>query len=269
MLLPPLAILHAATPAWRASPRCDVCLTTTLQVALKDGLDDDVLRKSDSSQGAVSLVASGRYGQCPTSVAHAASTRRQARFASQNGDLSVTAARDLFAMMPTYASQATRIRIKGLHSDRRDSMRLSLALIQTMAAPRVWRARGRTTRRSRHFSGSVYLNVIRVCIWPIWAVSVRWIRGKNGRRLCRGTGSAALEIVFADHQNKSDVGAAVARHGSTKSQGRHVRSARHSAVALAVEAPTRRDKNRIAIAGCGGLQHRFTGKSCSKRSSWI
>jgi len=61
-----------------------------------------------------------------------------------------------------------------------------------------------------------------------------------------------VEIVFADHQNKSDIGAAFD----------------NSAVALAVE-QLAAERNRIAIAGAVGSTA-FTGKACTPtEASWI
>jgi branched-chain amino acid transport system substrate-binding protein len=77
-----------------------------------------------------------------------------------------------------------------------------------------------------------------------------------------------IEIVFADHQNKSDVGVAVAREWFEIGNVDMVIGFDHSAVALAVE-QLAAEKNRIAIAGAVGSTA-FTGKSCTPlEASWI
>ncbi len=77
-----------------------------------------------------------------------------------------------------------------------------------------------------------------------------------------------VEIVFADHQNKSDVGAAIAREWFEVGKVDMAIGFDHSAVALAVE-QLAAEKNRIAIAGAVGSTA-FTGKSCTAtEASWI
>jgi branched-chain amino acid transport system substrate-binding protein len=77
-----------------------------------------------------------------------------------------------------------------------------------------------------------------------------------------------VEIVFADHQNKSDVGAAVARQWFEVGKVDLAIGFDNSAVALAVE-QLAADKNRIAIAGAVGSTA-FTGKNCTpNEASWI
>jgi branched-chain amino acid transport system substrate-binding protein len=77
-----------------------------------------------------------------------------------------------------------------------------------------------------------------------------------------------IEIVFADHQNKSDVGVAIAREWFEVGNVDMVIGFDHSAVALAVE-QLASEKNRIAIAGAVGSTA-FTGKSCTPlEASWI
>jgi branched-chain amino acid transport system substrate-binding protein len=72
-----------------------------------------------------------------------------------------------------------------------------------------------------------------------------------------------IEIVSGDHQNKSDVGAAIAREWFDVGKVDMATGFDHSAVALAAE------KNRIAIAGAVGSTA-FTGKSCTPtEASWI
>ena len=77
-----------------------------------------------------------------------------------------------------------------------------------------------------------------------------------------------VEIVFADHQNKSDIGAAVARQWFEVGKVDMAIGFDNSAVALAVE-QLAADKNRIAIAGAVGSTA-FTGKNCTpNEASWI
>jgi branched-chain amino acid transport system substrate-binding protein len=77
-----------------------------------------------------------------------------------------------------------------------------------------------------------------------------------------------VDIVFADHQNKSDVGAAIARQWFEVGKVDMAIGFDNSAVALAVE-QLAADKNKIAIAGAVGSTA-FTGKSCTaNEASWI
>ena len=77
-----------------------------------------------------------------------------------------------------------------------------------------------------------------------------------------------VEIVFADHQNKSDVGAAIARQWFDIGKVDMAIGFDHSAVALAVE-QLAAERNKIAIAGAVGSTA-FTGKSCTaNEASWI
>jgi branched-chain amino acid transport system substrate-binding protein len=77
-----------------------------------------------------------------------------------------------------------------------------------------------------------------------------------------------VEIAYADHQNKSDVGAAIAREWFEVGKVDMAIGFDHSAVALAVE-QLAAEKNRIAIAGAVGSTA-FTGKSCTPtEASWI
>ena len=80
--------------------------------------------------------------------------------------------------------------------------------------------------------------------------------------------SKPVEIVFADHQNKSDVGAAIAREWFEVGKVDMAIGFNYSAVALAVE-QLAAEKNRIAIAGAVGSTA-FTGKSCTPtEASWL
>jgi branched-chain amino acid transport system substrate-binding protein len=77
-----------------------------------------------------------------------------------------------------------------------------------------------------------------------------------------------IEVVSGDHQNKSDVGAAIAREWFDVGKVDMAIGFDHSAVALAVE-QLAAEKNRIAIAGAVGSTA-FTGKSCTPtEASWI
>jgi branched-chain amino acid transport system substrate-binding protein len=77
-----------------------------------------------------------------------------------------------------------------------------------------------------------------------------------------------VEIVFADHQNKADVGVAVARQWFDVGKVDMAIGFDNSAVALGVE-QLALEKNRIAIAGAVGSTA-FTGKSCTpNEASWI
>ena len=77
-----------------------------------------------------------------------------------------------------------------------------------------------------------------------------------------------IEIVFADHQNKADIGVAVARRWFESEKVDMATGFDNSSVALAVE-QLAAEHNRIAIAGAVGSTA-FTGKSCTpNEASWI
>lgn len=77
-----------------------------------------------------------------------------------------------------------------------------------------------------------------------------------------------IEIVFADHQNKADVGVAVARRWFEDENVDMAIGFDNSAVALAVE-QLAASHNKIAIAGAVGSTA-FTGKNCTpNEASWI
>jgi branched-chain amino acid transport system substrate-binding protein len=77
-----------------------------------------------------------------------------------------------------------------------------------------------------------------------------------------------IDVVFADHQNKSDIGAAIARQWFDVDKVDMAIGFDNSAVALAVE-QLATDRNRIAIAGAVGSTA-FTGKNCTpNEASWI
>ncbi len=77
-----------------------------------------------------------------------------------------------------------------------------------------------------------------------------------------------VDLVVADHQNKADIGAAIARQWFDAEKVDMVIGFDNSAVALAVE-QLAADRNRIAIAGAVGSTA-FTGKACTAtEASWI
>jgi branched-chain amino acid transport system substrate-binding protein len=77
-----------------------------------------------------------------------------------------------------------------------------------------------------------------------------------------------VDLVFADHQNKADIGAAVARKWFDVDKVDMVVGFDNSAVALAIEGFAHQH-NRIAIAGAVSTTD-FTGKACTPTAaSWI
>jgi len=77
-----------------------------------------------------------------------------------------------------------------------------------------------------------------------------------------------VEIVVADHQNKADVGVAIARRWFEDENVDMAIGFDNSAVALAVE-QLAASHNRVAIAGAVGSTA-FTGKSCTpNEASWV
>src|SRR5262249_48140739 len=77
-----------------------------------------------------------------------------------------------------------------------------------------------------------------------------------------------IQVVSADHQNKADVGAAIARQWFETGKVDMAIGFDNSSVALAVE-QLAADHGRIAIAGAVGSTA-FTGKSCTPtEASWI
>jgi branched-chain amino acid transport system substrate-binding protein len=77
-----------------------------------------------------------------------------------------------------------------------------------------------------------------------------------------------VEIIFADHQNKADIGMAVARRWFETGAVDMAIGFDNSAVALAVE-QLAADHNRIVIAGAVGSTA-FTGKGCTPtEASWV
>jgi branched-chain amino acid transport system substrate-binding protein len=77
-----------------------------------------------------------------------------------------------------------------------------------------------------------------------------------------------VDIVVADHQNKADIGAAIARQWFDADQVDLAVGFDNSSVALAVE-QIAAQKNRIAIAGAVGTTA-FTGKNCTpNEAAWL
>jgi branched-chain amino acid transport system substrate-binding protein len=77
-----------------------------------------------------------------------------------------------------------------------------------------------------------------------------------------------VEVIFADHQNKADVGVAVARRWFETAGVDMAIGFDNSAVALAVE-QLAADHNRIVIAGAVGTSA-FTGKGCTPtEAAWV
>jgi branched-chain amino acid transport system substrate-binding protein len=77
-----------------------------------------------------------------------------------------------------------------------------------------------------------------------------------------------VDVIAADHQNKADIGAAIARQWFTSDKVDLAIGFDNSSVALAVE-KLAADHNRIAIAGAVGSTA-FTGKACTPtEASWI
>jgi len=77
-----------------------------------------------------------------------------------------------------------------------------------------------------------------------------------------------IEIVAADHQNKADIGVAVARRWFESEAVDMAIGFDNSSVALAVE-QLAAEHNRIAIAGAVGSTA-FTGKNCTaNEASWV
>jgi branched-chain amino acid transport system substrate-binding protein len=77
-----------------------------------------------------------------------------------------------------------------------------------------------------------------------------------------------IEIVVADHQNKADIGAAIARRWFDAEQVDMAIGFDNSSVALAVE-QLAAEHDRIAIAGAVGSTA-FTGKGCTPtEASWL
>lgn len=77
-----------------------------------------------------------------------------------------------------------------------------------------------------------------------------------------------IEVVSANHQNKSDIGAGIAREWFDAAKVDIIVDISNSAVALAVQ-QLAREKNKVAIAAAVGTVD-FTGKSCAPTTmSWL
>jgi branched-chain amino acid transport system substrate-binding protein len=77
-----------------------------------------------------------------------------------------------------------------------------------------------------------------------------------------------IDVVTADHQNKADVGAAIARQWFDGDKVDMVIISENSSIALAVE-QVAFQKNRIALAGAVATTL-FTGKNCtSNEAAWL
>lgn len=77
-----------------------------------------------------------------------------------------------------------------------------------------------------------------------------------------------IEVVAADHLNKSDTGLAIARKWYDVDGVRIILDVNNSALALAVQALTR-EKDRIVVFG-GAFSSDLTGKSCSPNGiAWV
>jgi len=77
-----------------------------------------------------------------------------------------------------------------------------------------------------------------------------------------------IEIVFADHQNKADIGVAIARRWFESEKVDMAIGFDNSSVALAIE-QLAAEHDRIAIAGAVGSTA-FTGKNCTpNEASWV
>jgi branched-chain amino acid transport system substrate-binding protein len=77
-----------------------------------------------------------------------------------------------------------------------------------------------------------------------------------------------IELVFADHQNKADIGVAIARRWFESEKVDMAIGFDNSSVALAVE-QLAAEQNKVAIAGAVGSTA-FTGKNCNaNEASWL
>jgi branched-chain amino acid transport system substrate-binding protein len=78
----------------------------------------------------------------------------------------------------------------------------------------------------------------------------------------------SIEVVFGDHQNKPDIGVAIARQWFDVDHVDMIVDLSNSAVALAVETVAK-ERNRIVIATAVGTPD-FTGKDCTPtEASWL
>jgi branched-chain amino acid transport system substrate-binding protein len=166
-----------------------------------------------------------------------------------------------------YASSRAKVRIKGRASIGRDAVRFQPALIAALAIVSL----GASAARAQ-----VSDDVVRIGVLNDQSGLYADLGGPGSvvaaRMAVEDAGGAVLgkpvEIVFADHQNKSDVGAAIARQWFEIGKVDMAIGFDNSAVALAVE-QLAAERNRIAIAGAVGSTA-FTGKACTPtEASWI
>ncbi|HEX9466653.1 MAG TPA: ABC transporter substrate-binding protein [Alphaproteobacteria bacterium] len=78
-------------------------------------------------------------------------------------------------------------------------------------------------------------------------------------------GDTPIEVIYADHQNKPDVGAGIAREWFDQNKVDAIVDLPNSGVALAV-IEVARQRNRVAIVSGGGSSD-ITGKACSPTSA--
>ena len=118
---------------------------------------------------------------------------------------------------------------------------------------------GRATRAARP--------VVRIGVLGAQSGPYREIAGPGALACVRqavaefGAGSFDIEILVADHQNKPDVGVALARQWFDRDGVDMVTDLTNSAVALAV-AQVARAKNKVAVAAATGTTE-LTGRQCS------
>ncbi|MGA2313229.1 MAG: ABC transporter substrate-binding protein [Xanthobacteraceae bacterium] len=146
-------------------------------------------------------------------------------------------------------------------------MRFPIALIVALATATFGAARA---------SGQVSDDIVRIGVLSDQSGLYADLGGPGSvvaaRMAIEDVGGAVLgkpvEVIFADHQNKADIGAAIARHWFDAEKVDMAIGFDNSAVALAVE-QLAAEHNRIAIAGAVGSTA-FTGKACTPtEASWI
>ncbi len=146
-------------------------------------------------------------------------------------------------------------------------MRFPLALMVASVAGSVWASAA---------SAQVSDDIVRIGVLNDQSGLYADLGGQGSvvaaRMAVEDAGSTVLgkpvEVVFADHQNKADIGAAIARRWFDAEKVDMAIGFDNSAVALAV-AQLAAEHNRIAIAGAVGSTA-FTGKSCTPtEASWI
>jgi branched-chain amino acid transport system substrate-binding protein len=146
-------------------------------------------------------------------------------------------------------------------------LRLSIALVGVFASAMIGASRAR---------GQVSDNVVRIGVLNDQSGLCADLGGPGSvvaaSMAVEDLGGAVLgkpvEIVVADHQNKADIGAAIARRWFDAEKVDMVIGFDNSSVALAVE-QLAAEHNRIAIAGAVGSTA-FTGKACTPtEASWL